>query len=190
MAKTLTPEQMLGELTRAHNALTASGVDVFGENKAGTDLVLSATTARGTRTCESCNGRGTVEAITHNTTGRYDRRDRGNRGGRANSDSNWRHGGQGYRHSDEDNRRGDHTRSYDVRTFEVRGIGGGRGRASSSKNRRGRGEGRGGRRDAFSAQDATLFVAHASYDEELSSAASKTGVALMLDARAEYGERD
>ena len=61
MAETLTPEQMLGELTIARNALTASGVDVFAGDNVGADLVLSAATARGTNTYESCNGRGTVE---------------------------------------------------------------------------------------------------------------------------------
>jgi hypothetical protein len=75
MAKALTPEQMLGELTTSCNALTASGVNVFAGNKAGTDLVLSAATARGTRTCESCNGRGAIEATSHNTFGRYVRHD-------------------------------------------------------------------------------------------------------------------
>ena len=89
MAKTLTPGPMLGELTTACNALTASGVDVFAGNKVGSDLVLSAATARGMRTCESCNGCGTAEATAHNTIGRYDRRNRGDRDGRANSDSNW-----------------------------------------------------------------------------------------------------
>ena len=69
MAKTLTPEQMFGELTTACNALTASGVDVFAGNKVGTDLVLPAVIPRGTGTCESCNGRGTVEAAAHHYKG-------------------------------------------------------------------------------------------------------------------------
>ena len=110
MTKTLTPEQMLGELATACTALTASGVYVLAGNKIGIDLVLSVATARGTRTRESRNERGTVEATSLNTLGRYDRRDgrgRGERGGgngardrdRANPDSNWRHGGCGNGHN-------------------------------------------------------------------------------------------
>ena len=151
MAKMLTPEQVLGGVTTECNALTAPGVDVFAGNRVGADLVLSAATARGTRTRELCNGRGTVETAAHNMIGRYDRRDRGGRAGRANFGSNWHHGGRGYGRSDGANRRGDHTRSYDVRTYEARDRGDGRGRASFSNNRRGCGEGRGGRHVAFSA---------------------------------------
>ena len=35
-----------------------------------------------------------------------------------------------------------------------------------------------------------IFIAHANYDEELSSSTPKTGVALMLDLRAEYDEQN
>ena len=86
MFKTLMPEHMLSELTTAYNALTASGANVSAGNKVETYLVLSAATARGMGTCESCNGSGAAEATAHNTIGRLDRRDRGDRGGRASSD--------------------------------------------------------------------------------------------------------
>ena len=66
MAKELTPGQMLGELMVVCNALTASGVDVPADNKRGADLVLSAATTQGTKTCDSCNGRGIIEATAHN----------------------------------------------------------------------------------------------------------------------------
>ena len=88
MAKELTPEQMLGKLTIACNPLTASGVDVFAGNKVGTDLVLPAATTQGAKACESCNGRGIIEATAHNTFGCSDRRGGRGRGGYGNG-----HGG-------------------------------------------------------------------------------------------------
>ena len=72
MTKELTPEQMLGELTTARNALTASGADVLAGNKGGTDFFLSVATTQGAKTCDSCNGRCTIETAVHNTLGRYD----------------------------------------------------------------------------------------------------------------------
>ena len=56
---------------------------MFAGNKVVIDLVLPATTVRGTGTCEPCNGRGAAEAAAHNTLGRYDRRDGRDRGGRG-----------------------------------------------------------------------------------------------------------
>ena len=72
MAKELTPGQMLGELMVVCNALTASGVDVPADNKRGADLVLSAATTQGAKICDSYNGRGTIETITHDMFGRDD----------------------------------------------------------------------------------------------------------------------
>ena len=179
MAKTLTPAQMLGELTITCSALTASGVDVFAGDKAGTDLVLSAATAQGATMCESCNGRSAIEATAHNTLGRYDRRDGPGRGGlggghggrdrdRTSYSNNWRHGRRGDWHNGGSDRRGDHTRGYDARS---RDGGCDRDRANFSSSRRRGGGGRGdehsgrGGHAAFSARDATLFITHANYDE-------------------------
>ena len=64
MTKTLMTEQIFNELTIACNALAASDVDVLAGNKVGTDFILSAATTQGTKTCQSCHGRGTVEIIT------------------------------------------------------------------------------------------------------------------------------
>ena len=74
---------MLGELTIACNALTASGADVFAGNKGGTGLILSAAATQGAKTCESGNGRSIIENAAHNTFGRYDRHDERGRGGRG-----------------------------------------------------------------------------------------------------------
>ena len=139
---------MLGELTVACNALTASGTDVFAGNKGGTDLVLSAATTQGAQTRGSCSGRGAIETTTHDTSGRYDRREghgRGGRGGRYGGRDqcrynyvNWRHGGRGDGHNSGDSRRDEYARSHDARNYETRNSnrGDGRGRANSSNSRR------------------------------------------------------
>ena len=173
----LTPEQMLGELTIACNALTAFGVDVPAGRKGGTDLVLSAATTQGMRTCDSCNGRGTIELTAHNTSGRYDRRDERDRGGRGDgcggrdrgrsNYSSWRHGGRGNGHTNDNNRRDEYALSHDAHNYEVRNRSDGRDRANFGNNRRCSRGGRGGRQSergghaAFSARGATLFIAHA-----------------------------
>ena len=149
VANELTPEQMLGGLTIACNALTASGADAPIGSKDGVELALSAATTQGTRICDSCNGRGTIENTSHNASGRYGRgggrgngRGRGRRsdeyGGRdqdRSNYSNWRHGGRGDGRSSENNRRDDYARNY-----ETHNRGDGRGRTNFGNNRR-RGEG-------------------------------------------------
>ena len=127
---------MLGEPTIACNALTASGADVFAGNKVGADLVLSAVTTQGANTCESCNGRGIIEATVHNPLGRSgwrDRRGRGRRGDghgghdrdRTSYSSNWRHGGRGGGHNGGSDQRDGHTRGYDAHGYDARSRGGG-----------------------------------------------------------------
>ena len=180
---------------------------MFAGNKVGTDLALPAATARGTKTCESCNGRDTTEAIAHSTLDRCERRDdRGcGRGGgrdrdRTSYSSNWCHGGHCDGHNSGNGRRDDHARCYDARGYDARSKGGGRDRDrtnfSSGQHRDGGGRGNGysgrGGHAAFSTRDATLFNAHANYDGEASSSAlmGTSSAALMLGLRAEYEEED
>ena len=117
---------------------------------------------QGAGTCESCNGRGIIETTSHNTTGRYDRRDgrgRGERGnghggrdrGRTSYSSNWRHGGRGDGHNTGSDRHGDHARGLDARDYDARIRGDRRNRdnfsnirANFSSSRRRGGGGRGG----------------------------------------------
>ena len=144
---------MLGEPTIACNALTASGADVFAGNKVGADLVLSAVTTQGTKTCDLCNGRGIIETIAHNTFGRYDRRDGRGRGGcgdgyggrdrdRSNY-SDWRHGGRNDGHTNGNYRRDDYAHNHDTHNYEAHNRDDGRDRANFGSNRRRSGGGRG-----------------------------------------------
>ena len=90
----------------------------------GIYLSLSAATTQGTRTCNSCNGRSTIETTAQNTFARYYRgggRGRGGRdevyGGRDRdrfSFSNWRYGERYDGHNNGKNRRDDYARNCEV----------------------------------------------------------------------------